>query len=149
VFDLVVLGYELDLLEARLYELDESVDLFVILEVYHSFPTLPSLSQHPRAGLTRSSWLPQTALLPRELGAFRAVSAQDHVSLHFPPFPHPLLTTTRYLVVDDGDIWKHRQDRDKADGQIKGSEVPQVRVFITSTMLFAQLFSTFLIEMGD
>jgi hypothetical protein len=32
VFDLVVLGYELDLLEARLFELDDAVDVFVILE---------------------------------------------------------------------------------------------------------------------
>ena len=32
IFDLIILGYELDLLEARLYELDDAVDLFVILE---------------------------------------------------------------------------------------------------------------------
>ncbi len=32
VFDLVVLGYELDLLEARFFELDEAVDVFVVLE---------------------------------------------------------------------------------------------------------------------
>jgi hypothetical protein len=97
VFDLVVLGYELDLLEARLYELDESVDVFVILEGSRA-----------------------------HRGYRKPLFFQENLA-RFEPFLHKIM----YLVVDDGDIWKHRQERDKSDGLMKGSEVPQVSLSCT------------------
>lgn len=91
MFDLVVLGYELDLLELRLYELHESVDVFVILEGARS-----------------------------HRGNRKPLFFQENLD-RFQPF----LDKIMYLVVDDGDIWKHRQKHHEPDKLINKDEVPQ------------------------
>lgn len=81
VFDMFMFGFELDLLEARLYELNDAVDIFVIAE-----------GSRGHRGYRKPLFFQQS--LER-----------------FAPFLHKIV----YLVLDDADTYKFKQDLDAPD----------------------------------
>jgi hypothetical protein len=91
VFDLTCFAYELDVLEARMYEMAESVDLFVVQE-----------STRNHRGLRKPLFF------------------QENMARY-----RPFLNRTMYLVIDDADTWKDRQDLATPESVGGYRDVPQ------------------------